>query len=535
MKRDIIFGDDARGRLYSGVNKLASAVRVTMGPSGQNVLIERQSAPPHLTKDGVSVAQAINLRDKYENLGAQIVKEAAQRTADTAGDGTTTATVLAHTMYTEGLKMIAAGMSATEICRGIEAASRRVEDALRQLSRAVSSDEDVVHVGTISANGDSTIGRLLCQAVRAVGPTGTVTVEDAKGFETSLELTEGTHIDRGYVSPYFVNNQEKMLVEQTNPLVFLASKKLSSLKEILPVLEAAHEAERPLLIIADDIEGEAVQGLVVNKLKGSLQVCAIKSPEFGESRVQAMQDLSTIFGAKVFTSADFAMRMPSKDDLGTCKKAIIAKSSTTVIAEDKRRAAIANRIESLKNNLSSEEDAEVFRRSISRLSDGIAVIKVGGATEIELKERKDRVDDALCATQAAIADGILPGGGVALIRASMKLDSLVASSTTDFGCGVKIVQTACQEPLRQIVLNTGGAPELVLEKVRRQKDGKGYDARSGKYVDMLESGIIDPTRVVCSALSNAASAARNLLSVGCAMTFDDQEADSDQSTLIEVE
>ena len=535
MKKDIIFGDDARSRLYTGVNKLATAVRVTMGPSGQNVLIERQGAPPHLTKDGVTVAQAVQLRDKYENLGAQIVKEAAQRTADTAGDGTTTATVLAHSMYTEGLKMIAAGMSATEICRGIEFAARRVEEELRAMSLDVSSDEDVVHVGTISANGDSNIGSLLCKAVRAVGPTGTVTVEDAKGFETFLELTEGTQIDRGYVSPYFVTNQDKMSVEQINPLVFLANKRLTSLKEILPVLEAAHELQRPLLIIADDIEGEAVQGLVVNKLKGSLQVCAIKSPEFGESRVVAMQDLSVMFGAKVYTPADFAMGPPDKDGLGSCKKAVITKHSTIIIADDKRRKDITDRIESLRGSISSSEEPEAIQRSISRLADGIAVIKVGGATEIELKERKDRVDDALCATQAAIADGILPGGGVALLRAATKLESLIGSSTTDFGSGIKIVQTACQEPLRQIVLNTGGAPDLVLGKVRKQKGNKGYDARQQKFVDMLESGIIDPTRVVRSAINNASSAARNLLSVGCAMTFEDDVPDLDQSGLVEVE
>jgi len=535
VKKDIIFGDDARSRLYTGVNKLATAVRVTMGPSGQNVLIERQDAPPHLTKDGVTVAQAIQLRDKYENLGAQIVKEAAQRTADIAGDGTTTATVLAHSMYAEGLKMIAAGMSTSEICRGIDAAVRHVEEELRLMSKDVTSDEDVEHVGTISANGDSNIGKLLCKAVRAVGPTGTVTVEDAKGFETTLELTEGTHIDRGYVSPYFVTNQDKMTVEQINPLVFLANKRLSSLKEILPILEAAHESKRPLLIIADDIEGEAAQGLVVNKIKGTLQVCAIKSPEFGESRVVAMQDLSVMFGAQVYTHADSAIGPPSKDSLGSCKKALITKQTTIIIADDKRRELIADRIQSLKTSLAASEDPEVLQRSISRLSDGIAVIKVGGATEIELKERKDRVDDALCATQAAIAEGILPGGGVALIRASLKLNSFASSNSADFNCGIKIVQAACQEPLRQIVLNTGGVPDLVLEKVRRQKANKGYDARTGSFVDMLESGIIDPSRVVRAAISNAGSAARNLLSVGCAMTFEEEVPETDQSGLVELE
>jgi len=535
MKRDIIFGDDARARLYTGVNKLASAVRVTMGPSGQNVLIERTDAPPHLTKDGVSVAEAVQLRDKYENLGAQIVKEAAQRTADTAGDGTTTATVLAHSMYTEGLKMIAAGMSATEICRGIDAASRRVEAEVRRMSKDVESDADVAHVGTISANGDASIGSLLCKAVRAVGPTGAVTVEDARGFETTLELTEGIHLDRGYISPYFITNQDKMTSELSNPLVFLANKKLSSLKEILPVLEAAHEMRRPLLIVADDIENEAAQSLVVNKLKGTLQVCAIKSPEFGELRITALQDLAVMFGAKVHTPADFAVGSISTDGLGTCKRVVVTKGTTTIIADEKFKTDIASRIEMLRTVLGGADEIASAARSISRLSDGIAVIKVGGATEIELKERKDRVDDALCATQAAIADGILPGGGVALIRAAARLGNLGAGMSDDFNCGVKIVQTACQEPLRQIVVNTGGAPELVLGKVRRQKDGKGYDARSGRYVDMLEAGIIDPTRVVCSAISNAASAARNLLSVGCAMTFEDDPTPPEAGGLLEVE
>ncbi len=533
MKRDIIFGDDARARLLAGVNKLATAVRVTMGPSGQNVLIEREGAPPHLTKDGVTVAQAVELKDKYENLGAQIVKEASQRTADYAGDGTTTATVLAHSIYTEGLKMIAAGMSASDLCRGIEFASRQVEAELAQMSLPVTSDESVIQVGTISANGDATIGQMLCRAVRAVGPSGTVTVEDARGFETHLELTEGTQIDRGFISPYFVTNQEKMTTEFVNPLVLIVNKGISMIREILPVLEFAAESKRQLLIIADEIEGEAVQALVLNKLKGALQVCAIKSPEFGDARITALQDLSVIFGAKVFNSSDFLSSSLGRDGLGTCKKVIVSKSSTIVIADEKRRSHIHDRLSALRNNIADAEDKDALHRSISRLSDGIAVIRVGGATEIELKERKDRVDDALCATQAAISDGILPGGGLALIRAASTLESK-KSENSDFNCGIKIVQTACHEPLRQIVQNTGGSPELVLEKVIRYKRDKGYDARTGKYVSMIDAGIIDPARVVMSAIANASSAARNLLSVGCAMSFDDSSLD-EAGELVEID
>lgn len=535
--KTLVFGDNARDKIAAGVDMLASAVKVTMGPSGQNVVIERPGRPPHLTKDGVTVAHAINLSDRFMNLGAQMVKEAAQRAAEIAGDGTTTATVLAQSMYSNGLRMIAAGFDPTELCRGMAAASREVENQIIDLSTPIECDEDIVHVGTISANGDASIGRLLCEAVKAVGEDGSIAVEEAKGFETSLDIVEGTQIERGYLSPYFVTNQDRMLIEFSNPFVLLVNKKITTLKEILPVLERVHESERPILIIADDVEGEALQGLVVNRLKGTLQVCAIRAPEFGDSRMKAFSDLGLLLGCKVFTAADFSSKETiNPDEMGTCKKCTITGSSTLIIASQTNTSDVEDRVRSLRSQVEeptlSDPEREALQRRISRLSGGIAVIRVGGATEVELRERKDRVEDALCATQAAIEEGIVPGGGVALVRAVKILDSIEQKGNEDYNCGVRIVKEACLDPLRQIVANTGGAPEVVLEKVSRAKGAKGYDARNETYVDMIESGIIDPAKVVKSAVHHASSAARNLLSVGCAMVQDDSEINEEKNALL---
>ena len=535
--KKLVFGDDARDKIAQGVNTLASAVKVTMGPSGQNVVIERPGRPPHLTKDGVTVAHAINLSDRYMNLGAQMVKEAAQRAAEIAGDGTTTATVLAQSMYTNGLRMIAAGFDPTEICRGIQAASRKIEQEVNDLSAAIECDEDIVHVGTISANGDVSIGELLCEAVKSVGKDGSIAVEEAKGFDTSLDIVEGTQIERGYLSPYFVTNQDRMVVEFSNPYVFLVNKRLSNIKEFLPVLERVHEEQRSLLIIADDVEGEALQALVVNRLKGNLQVCVIRAPEFGTARMKALSDLGLLLGCKVYNESDFSSdKSLNVEELGTCKKATITGNSTLLIAGGNHKEAVDERVASLRNQLEdptlSDPERESLGRRLSRLSGGIAVIRVGGATEVELRERKDRVEDALCATQAAIEEGIVPGGGVALVRAVKVLDSLEQKGNEDYNCGIRIVKDACLDPLRQIVMNTGGSPEVVLEKVARAKGSKGYDARNEVYVDMLDAGIIDPAKVVKSAVHHASSAARNLLSVGCAMVEDDTETKVENNALL---
>ena len=535
--KTLAFGDDARDKIAAGVDTLASAVKVTMGPSGQNVVIERPGKPPHLTKDGVTVAHAINLSDRFMNLGAQMVKEAAQRAAEIAGDGTTTATVLAQSMYSNGLRMVAAGFDPTELCRGMADASSEIEKQIDALSTPIVGDEDIVHVGTISANGDTSIGRLLCEAVNAVGEDGSIAVEEAKGFETSLDIVEGTQIERGYLSPYFVTNQDRMTVELSNPFVLLINKKISSLKEILPVLERVHEEQRSILIIADDVEGEALQGLVVNRLKGTLQVCAIRAPEFGNARMKAFSDLGLLLNCKVYTAADFSSKDPiNPDEMGTCKKCTITGGSSLIIAGDSSSAEVEERVRSLRDQLEeptlSDPEREALSRRISRLSGGIAVIRVGGATEVELRERKDRVEDALCATQAAIEEGIVPGGGVALVRVVKYLDALEQKGNEDYNCGVRIVKEACLDPLRQIVANTGGAPEVVLEKVSRAKGAKGYDARNEAFVDMLEKGIIDPAKVVKSAVHHASSAARNLLSVGCAMVQDDTETNDEKSALL---
>ena len=529
-KKDILFGPEAREKILQGVDVLTNAVKVTMGPRGQNVVIERSGQAPHLTKDGVTVAQAVNLKGKFENLGVQMIKEAASRTAEVAGDGTTTATVLSQALYSEGLKMIAAGYSATELQRGINVGTQLVIDSLRSASVPISSDEEIVQVGTISANGDREVAELLCKAMNEVGRDGTIAVEEAKGFDTTLDVVEGMEIDRGYMSPYFINDQSKMAAVLENPYILLINKKLLSIKDLLPVLEQVHQASRPLLIVADDIDGDAMQGLVVNKLKGTLNVCTIRAPEFGESRVSALDDLGVMLNCTPLTAAstDEDLRGITVDDLGTCKRVVVHKASTTFIDCDGLEKDISDRVLSIRRSLDdptiSDQVAQVLLRRLHRLSGGVAVLRVGAATEIALREKKDRVEDALCATQAAVEEGIVPGGGVALVRASKILDKARAGKDVDgIAVGIEIVKRACAYPLRQIVENAGGSSEVIFEKVNRLKGNKGFNAYSLEFVDMIDSGIIDPLKVVRSALENASSVACSLLSVGCAMVDDTDE------------
>ena len=531
--KEILFGPEAREKILQGVDTLTNAVKVTMGPRGQNVVIERSGQAPHLTKDGVTVAQAVNLRGKFENLGVQMIKEAAARTAEVAGDGTTTATVLSQALYSEGLKMIAAGYSATELQRGINVGTQMVIDSLKHAAVPITSDEEIIQVGTISANGDEEVAKLLCQAMNEVGRDGTIAVEEAKGFDTTLDVVEGTEIDRGYMSPYFINDQAKMAATLENPCILLVNKKLLSIKDLLPVLEQVHQSSRPLLIVADDIDGDAMQGLVVNKLKGTLNVCAIRAPEFGEARVSALDDLGVMLGCEPLSSAttDEDIRGLSIDDLGTCKRVSVYKNSTTFIDCAGNEDEIAFRVDQIRSSLEdpgvSQQEMQVLLRRLRRMAGGVGVLRVGAATEIALREKKDRVEDALCATQAAVEEGIVPGGGVALVRASKILDKARLGKDVDgIAVGVEIVRRACAYPLRQIVENAGGSPEVIFEKVNRLKGNKGFNAYTLEFVDMIESGIIDPLKVVRTALENASSVACSLLSVGCAMVDDGTENDS---------
>jgi chaperonin GroEL len=516
------FDTDARARILAGVNDLADAVKVTMGPRGRNVVIENPGGYPVLTKDGVTVAKAINFSDQFRDLGAQMVKESASRTADLAGDGTTTATVLSQAIFSEGIKMLAAGYAATDLKKGIDYAVSEVVDTLRSMCIPITNGSEIQQVGTISANGESEIGQLLSDALASVGTDGVVTVEEAKGFKTSLTVVEGMQLDRGYLSPYFVNNNSKMSCDLDNPLILLCNKRLDNLKEVMPIMEKALNSNRSLLIIADDVDGDAMQGLVLNRVKGSLKVCAIRSPGFGENRVEMLEDMAAQLGCRK-TASDIAGEKIQDfeiDDLGTCKKVSVGKMGTVFIGCSTNEEEVSSRIQSIKSQLSQsfipEEEEAVLKLRLSRLAGGIAVLRVGGATEMELGERRDRVDDALNATQAAIEEGIVPGGGVALVRASACLNS---DNPRDdgFSVGVEIVKRACSAPLRQIVKNTGGTPDLVFQKIAEGENSYGYNASEDSYGDMFEMGIIDPVKVVRTALENAASASTMMLTVGCAM------------------
>ena len=507
--KEIKFGTDAREKMLRGVDLLANTVKVTLGPKGRNVVLGKSYGAPRITKDGVSVAKEIELADKFENMGAQMVREVASRSNEIAGDGTTTATLLAQTIIREGSKAVAAGMNPMDLKRGIDMATEAVIEDLKKRSKEISTNEEIAQVGTISANGDSSIGDYIAEAIEKVGKDGVITVEDAKGMETELEVVEGMQFDRGYLSPYFVTNAEKMIAELDNPYILINESKLNNLQALLPVLEAVVQSGRPLLIIAEDIEGEALATLVVNKLRGGLKVAAVKAPGFGDRRKAMLEDIAILTKGQVI-SADLGMKLEDVrlEMLGTAKTVTITKDDTTIVdgAGDKkdieaRCAQIRTQIESA----SSDYDREKLEERLGKLSGGVAVIKVGGASEVEVKEKKDRVDDALHATRAAVKEGIVPGGGVALLYATKVLDGLKPAND-DQRVGIDIIRKTLQAPVRQIAENAAVDGSVIVGKLLEKYDLKqGYDARKGEYTDMMKSGIIDPTKVVRIALEGASS------------------------------
>jgi chaperonin GroEL len=513
--KEVRFSVDARDRMLRGIDTLAHAVRVTLGPKGRNVVLDKSFGAPRITKDGVTVAKEIELEDKFENMGAQMVREVASKTSDQAGDGTTTATVLAHAIVKEGAKAVAAGMNPMDLKRGVDLAVEAVVADLQKNSKNVTSNEEIAQVGTISANGDAEIGRFLADAMKKVGNEGVITVEEAKSLETELEVVEGMQFDRGYVSPYFITNADKMRVEMEDPYILICEKKLAALQELLPLLEAVVQSSKPLLIIAEDVEGEALATLVVNKLRGGLKVAAVKAPGFGDRRKAMLEDIATLT-AGTMISSDLGIKLENVtiNMLGRAKKVMIDKENTTIVSGAGKKSEIQARIAQIKAQIeetTSDYDREKLQERLAKLAGGVAVIRVGGATEVEVKERKDRVDDAMHATRAAVEEGILPGGGVALLRATEALKR-VRTANEDQKHGVDIVRKALSWPARQIALNAGEDGSVVVGKIL-EKDtyGFGFDAQSGEYVNMMSKGIIDPTKVVRAALQGAASVAGLLI------------------------
>ncbi len=513
--KDVKFGADARERMLRGVEILADAVRVTLGPKGRNVVIEKSFGAPRSTKDGVTVAKEIELADKFENMGAQMVREVASKTNDAAGDGTTTATVLAASIVREGAKSVAAGMNPMDLKRGVEKAVEAVVADLKKRSKKVKSNEEIGQVGTISANGDSTVGKMIAEAMAKVGNEGVITVEEAKSMETELEVVEGMQFDRGYISPYFITNADKMVAELDEPFILIHEKKLSSLQPMLPILEAVVQGGRPLVIIAEEVEGEALATLVVNKLRGGLKVAAVKAPGFGDRRKAMLEDIAIVTGGQVI-SEDLGIKLENVKlaSLGTAKKIRITKDDTTIIDGAGKKSEIQARVGQIKQQIeetTSDYDKEKLQERLAKLAGGVAVIRVGGATEVEVKEKKDRVDDALNATKAAVEEGILPGGGAALLYATKALQGLVGDNE-DQNAGIAIVRKAIQSPLRQIVENSGVEASIVVGKLLEQKSNTfGFDAQNEKYVDLVDAGIVDPTKVVRTALQDAASVAALLI------------------------
>ncbi len=509
--KDIKFGTDARSKMLKGVEILAKTVKTTLGPKGRNVLLERPFGAPKITKDGVSVAKEIELSDKFENMGAQLVKEVAQKTNDKAGDGTTTATVLAETIIKEGCKAVAAGMNPMDLKRGIDMAVEAVVADVKAHSKDIKTSEEIAQVGTISANGDATIGEYIAKAMEKVGNDGVITVEDAKGLDTELEVVEGMQFDRGYLSPYFVTNPDKMNVEYDNPLILLYDGKITNLQPMIPILEQVVQSSRALLVIAEDIEGEALATLVVNRIRGGLKVCAVKAPGFGDRRKAILQDIAILTSGQVI-SEELGMKMESVtlDMLGSAKKIEVTKDDTTIIDGDGEKSLIEARVNQIRKEMSetsSDYDREKLQERLGKLSGGVAVIKVGGASEVEVKEKKDRIEDALHATAAAVKEGIVAGGGVALLVAGKTLDNLKPENQ-DQKVGIEIIRKATEAPIRQIAENAGVDGAVVSGKVLESKDANfGYNAQKDEYTDMVKAGIIDPTKVVRTALQDAASVA----------------------------
>lgn len=522
MAKEIKFDIESRDALKRGVDALANAVKVTLGPKGRNVVIEKSFGAPHVTKDGVSVAKEIELEDKVENMGAQMVKEVASKTNDIAGDGTTTATVLAQAIVREGLKNVAAGANPMDLKRGIDKAVTAVVENLKSQSKTVGdSTEMVKQVASVSANNDETIGALIAEAFGKVGKEGVITVEEAKGIDTTVDVVEGMQFDRGYQSPYFVTNPEKMLAELENPYILLVEKKISSMKELLPVLEPIAQGGKSLLIISEEVEGEALATLVVNKLRGSLKIAAVKAPGFGDRRKAMLEDIAILTGGQVISEEQgFTMENISLDMLGTAEKVTIDKDNTTVVNGGGDEAKIKGRVAQIKAQMetsTSDYDKEKLQERLAKLAGGVAVLYVGAASEVEMKEKKDRVDDALHATRAAVEEGIVAGGGVALVRSIASLENL-SGSNADENTGIKIVKRAIEEPLRQIVANAGGEGSVIVAKVAEGSGDFGYNAKTDEYVNMLEAGIIDPTKVTRVALENAASVSGMLLTTECVIT-----------------
>ncbi len=514
--KDVKFGTDARNKMLKGVNILADAVKVTLGPKGRNVVLDKSFGAPRITKDGVSVAKEIELEDKFENMGAQMVKEVASRTNDEAGDGTTTATVLAQAIVKEGMKSVAAGMNPMDLKRGIDMATAKVVEAIKAAARDVTDSDEVAQVGTISANGEAEIGRQIADAMQKVGNEGVITVEENKGLETETDVVEGMQFDRGYLSPYFVTNADKMTVELEDAIILLHEKKLSSLQPMVPLLEQVIQSQKPLLIISEDVEGEALATLVVNKLRGGLKIAAVKAPGFGDRRKAMLQDLAVLTGGQVI-SEDLGMKLESvtMDMLGSAKKVSITKDETTVVDGHGEKAEIEARVAQIRNQIeetTSDYDREKLQERVAKLAGGVAVIRVGGMTEVEVKERKDRVDDALNATRAAVQEGIVVGGGVALIQAGKAALDGLEGANSDQTVGINIVRKALEAPLRQIAENAGVDGAVVAGKIRESDDLKfGFNAQTEEYGDMFKFGVIDPAKVVRTALQDAASIAGLLI------------------------
>jgi chaperonin GroEL len=515
MAKQITYSGDARSAILRGVNKLADAVRVTLGPKGRNVVIEKKFGSPTITKDGVTVAKEIELHDPLENMGAQMVREVASKTSDVAGDGTTTATVLAQAIYREGSKNVTAGANPMEVKRGIDLAVKAAVEAIDKLSKPVEG-KDIAHVGTISANNDEEIGRIIAEAMDKVGKDGVITVEEAKGLETTLEVVEGMQFDRGYLSPYFVTDAERMEVVLENAKILLHEKKISSMKDLLPILEQVAKQGRPLLIVAEDVEGEALATLVVNKLRGTLHVAAVKAPGFGDRRKAMLEDIAVLTGGQVITE-DLGIKLENVrwDDLGEAKKIVLDKDDTTIVTDSdnsKRREVIAGRVKQIRNQIeetTSDYDREKLQERLAKLVGGVAVIKVGAATETEMKEKKARVEDAMHATKAAVEEGIVPGGGVALLRAIKAVEKVEA--TGDVQVGINIVKRALEEPARQIANNAGEEGSVVVRQLLASNGNSGFNANTGKHEDLVKAGVIDPAKVAKTALINAASIAGLML------------------------
>ena len=516
--KEVNFGDDARAKMLNGVNVLANAVKVTLGPKGRNVVLEKSFGAPAITKDGVSVAKEIELSDKFENMGAQMVKEVSSQTSDIAGDGTTTATVLAQAMVREGLKAVAAGMNPMDLKRGMDKAVKAVVENLKAMSKPCADDKEIAQVGSISANSDASIGDIIAGAMEKVGKEGVITVEDGSALDNELDVVEGMQFDRGYLSPYFINNQQSQTVDLEDPFILLHDKKISNIRDLLPVLEAVAKAGRPLLIIAEDVEGEALATLVVNNMRGIVKVAAVKAPGFGDRRKAMLQDLAILSGATVISEeVGLSLDKAGLNELGTAKKVQITKEETIVIDGAGTEEDIQGRVAQIRAQIeeaTSDYDREKLQERLAKLSGGVAVIKVGAATEVEMKEKKARVEDALHATRAAVEEGIVPGGGVALVRALQGVKD-IKGDNHDQDIGIKIAFRSMEEPMRQIVTNAGDEASVVLNKVSEGDGNFGYNASNGEYGDMVEMGILDPTKVTRSALQNAASVAGLMITTEC--------------------